>query len=93
MLPKQSDPNEKGVVEVSSDDSTNDSDEPNQTRDFPWTWKLTALVCGIMLSWGSSFSENTLGPLKKTLISELGITNAQVSIRPRCRHGIAGVWR
>ncbi|KAH6661798.1 major facilitator superfamily domain-containing protein [Plectosphaerella plurivora] len=40
-------------------------------------WKLTALVCGLMLSWGSSFSENTLGPLKSTLINQLDITNAQ----------------
>jgi hypothetical protein len=57
--------------------STEESQKP---RDFPWTWKLTALACGIALSWGSSFSENTLGPLKSTLIKELDITNSQVSI-------------
>ncbi|KAH7311536.1 major facilitator superfamily domain-containing protein [Stachybotrys elegans] len=45
--------------------------------DFPLSWKITALVCGVMLSWGSSFSESTLGPLKKTLIKKLDITNAQ----------------
>lgn len=29
---------------------------------------------------GSSFSENTLGPLKSTLIKKLDIDNAQVSL-------------
>ncbi|KIY71911.1 MFS general substrate transporter [Cylindrobasidium torrendii FP15055 ss-10] len=46
-------------------------------HDFPWTWKVTALVLGLLLSAGSSFSENTLGPLKSTFKKELGITNAQ----------------
>lgn len=52
--------------------------EPKMPKDFPWTWKAIALISGIALSWGSSFSENTLGPLKSTLISQLDITNAQV---------------
>ncbi|ETS83876.1 hypothetical protein PFICI_05752 [Pestalotiopsis fici W106-1] len=53
------------------------AEESEKPKDFPWTWKLTALACGIALSWGSSFSENTLGPLKSTLIKELDITNSQ----------------
>ncbi|KAF4973678.1 hypothetical protein FSARC_67, partial [Fusarium sarcochroum] len=46
-------------------------------KDFPLSWKITALVCGVALSWGSSFSENTLGPLKSTLKKQLDITNSQ----------------
>ncbi|KAK7754279.1 hypothetical protein SLS62_003858 [Diatrype stigma] len=53
-------------------------EEPERPRDFPLAWKLIALSCGIVLSWGSSFSENTLGPLKSTLIKQLDITNAQI---------------
>lgn len=68
---------EKRIPEV-TDSSTEDSDGP---KDFPFVWKLTALICGVALSWGSSFSENTLGPLKSTLLKQLDITNAQVRIR------------
>ncbi|KAH8924286.1 MFS general substrate transporter [Atractiella rhizophila] len=46
-------------------------------KDFPWSWKIIALVLGLLLSAGSSFSENTLGPLKKTLLKELAIDNAK----------------
>ncbi|GAA5915230.1 hypothetical protein JCM6882_003377 [Rhodosporidiobolus microsporus] len=45
--------------------------------DFPLSWKVIALFMGVFLSVGSSFSENTLGPLKSTLRKELDITNAQ----------------
>ncbi|KAJ3961420.1 hypothetical protein N0V92_001917 [Colletotrichum tropicale] len=68
-----SDADEKRITDVSS----SPSGDPVEIRDFPWTWKLTALICGVALSWGSSFSENTLGPLKSTLIKQLDITNSQ----------------
>lgn len=79
MAAADSEPDEKRLADV-TDCSTEESDGP---KDFPLAWKLTALVCGIALSWGSSFSENTLGPLKSTLIKQLGITNAQVRRHPR----------
>ncbi|KAJ0373776.1 hypothetical protein COL26b_007973 [Colletotrichum chrysophilum] len=68
-----SDADEKRIADVNS----SPSGDPVEIRDFPWTWKLTALVCGVALSWGSSFSENTLGPLKSTLIKQLDINNSQ----------------
>ncbi|KAH8658312.1 major facilitator superfamily domain-containing protein [Xylariales sp. PMI_506] len=64
---------EKGIADISSQ-IIEESDQP---KDFPFLWKATALICGIALSWGSSFSENTLGPLKATLLSELDIDNSQ----------------
>ncbi|KAI4597186.1 hypothetical protein KJ359_004698 [Pestalotiopsis sp. 9143b] len=66
-------PDEKNMA----GDVGNMAEESETPKDFPWTWKVTALACGIALSWGSSFSENTLGPLKSTLIRELDITNSQ----------------
>ncbi|KAJ0344463.1 hypothetical protein KNSL1_009328 [Colletotrichum chrysophilum] len=69
-----SDADEKRIADVNS----SPSGDPVEIRDFPWTWKLTALVCGVALSWGSSFSENTLGPLKSTLIKQLDINNSQM---------------
>ncbi|KAM0321644.1 hypothetical protein ACHAQA_010000 [Verticillium albo-atrum] len=71
--PDRSISEEKGVAEV----VRSSSEEPEKPSEFPLSWKITALVSGLMLSWGSSFSENTLGPLKGTLIRELNITNAQ----------------
>ncbi|KAK6209139.1 hypothetical protein LQW54_006593 [Pestalotiopsis sp. IQ-011] len=47
--------------------------ESETIKDFPWTWKVTALACGIALSWGSSFSEKHSGP-------------AQEHINPRAGH-------
>ncbi|KAJ0273298.1 hypothetical protein CBS470a_012315 [Colletotrichum nupharicola] len=70
-----SDADEKRIADVNS----SPSGDPVEIRDYPWTWKLTALICGVALSWGSSFSENTLGPLKSTLIKQLDINNSQVS--------------
>jgi hypothetical protein len=74
ITPPRSEPDEKAVADVTAQPTT-ESDKP---RDFPLSWKLTALACGLALSWGSSFSENTLGPLKGTLRKQLDITNAQV---------------
>ncbi|KAJ7234159.1 major facilitator superfamily domain-containing protein [Mycena rebaudengoi] len=48
-----------------------------EPEDFPLRWKIYALSLALLLPVGSSFSENTLGPLKATLIRELKITNAQ----------------
>lgn len=74
ITPPRSEADEKAVADVTAQ-PTAESDKP---RDFPLSWKLTALACGLALSWGSSFSENTLGPLKGTLRKQLDITNAQV---------------
>lgn len=74
VTPTRSEADEKAVADVTVQSSAA-SDKP---RDFPLSWKLTALACGLALSWGSSFSESTLGPLKGTLKKELDITNAQV---------------
>ncbi|WZH49527.1 major facilitator superfamily domain-containing protein [Fusarium acuminatum] len=72
--PALPEPDEKG-----SGQETQDSVEVSQQHDdFPLSWKITALFCGVALSWGSSFSENTLGPLKSTLKMQLGITNSKV---------------
>ena len=68
---------------IAADISSQEQDQghgPEGLKDFPWQWKVTALCLGLALSWGSSFSENTLGPLKGTLIRKLKITNAQVHI-------------
>lgn len=77
-----SDADEKRIADVNS----SPSEDPVEIRDFPWTWKLTALICGVALSWGSSFSENTLGPLKSTLIKQLDTNNSQVS-----RHAVVDI--
>ncbi|KAF9047172.1 MFS general substrate transporter [Hymenopellis radicata] len=58
-------------------DETRPPSEVESVQDFPLKWKITALCLGLLLSAGSSFSENTLGPLKSTFKSELKITNAQ----------------
>ncbi|KXH56596.1 hypothetical protein CSAL01_03430 [Colletotrichum salicis] len=71
--PTLSQTDEKGIVDATS----YPFDDTESIRDFPWTWKATALACGVALSWGSSFSENTLGPLKSTLIKNLDINNSQ----------------
>ncbi|KAL6915324.1 hypothetical protein FSST1_006819 [Fusarium sambucinum] len=68
-----SEPDEKG----STQETHSPVEATEQPKDFPLTWKITALVCGVALSWGSSFSENTLGPLKSTLKKQLDITNSQ----------------
>lgn len=42
---------------------------------IPWRFKILAGSMILLFSFGSSFSETTLGPLKSTLIRELGITS------------------
>ncbi|KAF7548504.1 hypothetical protein G7Z17_g7008 [Cylindrodendrum hubeiense] len=73
VSPVTSEPDEKNVTNVSNR-PTAESDKPD---DFPLSWKLIALACGIALSFGSSFAENILGPLKSTLRKELEIDNAR----------------
>ena len=66
------------AVAVAAADGQSQSDNTSEiVRDFPWQWKAIALCSGIALSWGSSFSENTLGPLKSTLKKELHIDNVK----------------
>lgn len=76
-------PDEKNVSATVATDSSEDS---QGVKDFPLTWKIIALVCGVMLSWGSSFAENILGPLKSTLRKELDINNSQVSANHWINH-------
>jgi|SRR5688572_29339852 hypothetical protein len=78
VSPPTPEADEKQLATVSGSPT---DDESIGIKDFPLWWKITALVLGLALSWGSSFSENTLGPLKATLIRELGINNAQVRIQ------------
>ncbi|KAH6994756.1 hypothetical protein EDB82DRAFT_567395 [Fusarium venenatum] len=66
-----SEPDEKG----SAQETQSPAEAAEQPQDFPLTWKIAALICGVALSWGSSFSENTLGTLKSTLKKQLDITN------------------
>ncbi|KAJ7142021.1 major facilitator superfamily domain-containing protein [Mycena crocata] len=62
---------------ASIDKAEEESVHDLEPEDFPLKWKLYALSLALLLPVGSSFSENTLGPLKSTLIRELKITNAQ----------------
>lgn len=77
VTPIPSEPDEKNIANISNH-PTVESDKP---QDFPLSWKLTALACGVALSFGSSFAENILGPLKSTLRKELEIDNARVSFQ------------
>lgn len=77
VTPIPSEPDEKNVANIDNH-PTEESDKP---KDFPLSWKLTALACGVALSFGSSFAENILGPLKSTLRKELEIDNARVSFQ------------
>lgn len=43
--------------------------------DIPWRYRLLAFSMIIFFATSSSFCENTLGPLKSTLIKELKITS------------------
>lgn len=67
---------EKAAAAAAVTDAQSDNTS-DLVRDFPWQWKAIALCSGIALSWGSSFSENTLGPLKSTLKTELDIDNVK----------------
>lgn len=43
---------------------------------IPWRYKLAAGFMIVLFAFGSSLSESTFGPLKSTLVEELGITSA-----------------
>jgi hypothetical protein len=42
---------------------------------IPWRFKIAAGSMIMLFAFGSSLSESTFGPLKSTLVKELGITS------------------
>jgi hypothetical protein len=46
---------------------------PTQSRHIPLRYRLGALGFIISLTTGIEFAESTLGPLKHTLVTELGV--------------------
>lgn len=73
-------------VDKRSPTSSSPTDVPilidKQTRQevveqIPWRYKLSAGLMIILFAFGSSLSESTFGPLKSTLVEELGITSEQ----------------
>jgi hypothetical protein len=49
--------------------------ETHHVEQIPWRYKLAAGSMIILFAFGSSLSESTFGPLKSTLVEELGITS------------------
>lgn len=46
---------------------------PTQSIDIPLRYRLSALGFIIFITTGIEFAESTLGPLKHTLVTELGV--------------------
>ena len=46
---------------------------PTQSRHIPLRYRLSALGFIIFITTGIEFAESTLGPLKHTLVTELGV--------------------
>lgn len=46
---------------------------PTQSRHIPLRYRLSALGFVIFITTGIEFAESTLGPLKHTLVTELGV--------------------
>lgn len=46
-----------------------------KVEQIPWRYKITAGSMILLFAFGSSLSETTLGPLKSTLVEELGINS------------------
>ena len=49
-----------------------------RVEQIPWRYKLAAGSMIILFAFGSSLSESTFGPLKSTLVEELGITSESI---------------
>lgn len=52
-------------------------------NEIPWLYRIIAFSMIVLFAFGSSFSESTFGPLKSTLVKELGITS-EWFIREMC---------
>ena len=53
----------------------NESQTTHDVKQIPWRYKIAAGSMIILFAFGSSLSESTFGPLKSTLVEELGITS------------------
>ncbi|KAI9315686.1 major facilitator superfamily domain-containing protein [Dichotomocladium elegans] len=51
-----------------------------QLAEQPWQYKMTALVCALLLAVGSHFAAHTLGAMKNTIKQEFGINNSQYGV-------------
>ena len=53
----------------------NETQITHDVKQIPWRYKIAAGSMIILFAFGSSLSESTFGPLKSTLVEELGITS------------------
>jgi hypothetical protein len=53
-------------------------------NEIPWVYRIIAFSMIVLFAFGSSFSESTFGPLKSTLVKELGITSESSGELGRC---------
>ena len=60
-----------GVPDI--DDVDQEDVAPTQSRHIPLRYRLSALGFIIFITTGIEFAESTLGPLKHTLVTELGV--------------------
>jgi hypothetical protein len=68
-------PSDSGDVPILTQKQT----RKDVVEQIPWRYKLAAGSMIILFAFGSSLSESTFGPLKSTLIEELGITSRSTS--------------
>jgi hypothetical protein len=54
---------------------------PTQSRHIPLRYRLGALGFIIFITTGIEFAESTLGPLKHTLVTELGVNSESREVR------------
>ncbi|KAJ8113238.1 hypothetical protein OPT61_g4586 [Boeremia exigua] len=78
-----------------------DSDRPSDHArlDFnsaafriPWSYKILALICIVSLPIGHTWTGASLGPLKNSLRTELGITNTQFGVISASDAIVNSVW-
>lgn len=64
---------------TSDDGKTSEGELPTlkiaSAGDIPWKWRIPAFCLILVWGTGASFADVTIGPLKSTLIRELGINS------------------
>ncbi|KAI3604379.1 mfs transporter [Moniliophthora roreri] len=67
-----------------ADEKTSISEPGLQQRslvaEYPWRYKVPALICVLFFTLGSNWASSALSPLKSTLKEELAINNAQYGV-------------
>jgi MFS family permease len=82
----------KPGFDVDEEALSDEGSSPEETLKISWVYKWVALLCIMAFPIGTNWTSASLGPLKNTLRTQLGITNTQFGVITAADSVVNSIW-